>query len=917
MNAPGTGANGATSLTGAEVQVTGARAGDGSVDVTAWPGLRSDVTGWRMVGRGKEFSRLTAAVAARRGAVITGPAGVGKTTLALSAVEWAGQRGMAHRRASATRAAQGLPFGAFASLLPPGPSDAGTAREDLGVLLGRYGRAMADQTRGRPLLVFVDDAHLLDNGSAVLVHQLALTRAAIVLATVRAGEVLPDPVLSLWKDGPAERIEIGVLDDAAIEELLASALGGPVDAAAVRELAGRSRGNPMFLRELVYGALETGVLAEVGGLWRLEGALSPSVRLVELVALRLGDLSQSERSVLELLALGEPLGPAELTRLADPVAIDALEEKGLITSGTDGSRIEIRLAHPVYGDVVRAGISALRERAVSRSLAEVIEAVGARRQGDLLKVATLRLVGGGGSAELLISGALAARARHEYSLTERLARAAIEAGAGFEARFAAAEAAHFQRRFDQAEQELAALAAQATTDAEKARVALLRFEHVFSEGSADFQIIDDALAVITDPFWRDELANRRHFVTALSSGPRERVEAAATRIQRLDPASRVAVLYGLVRMGRLYEAIEELTPPPDARAIPAPDEPWHQWQVFGNRAVALVHSGRLGEADELLTMAYRDVMDHPASDARAFVTSWSAILHLEQGRPVSAFRRASESYTLFQQLGRSSLTPRPYAVAAQALAITGRAEQAAMTLAALDALGVPILSYIRLDFLQARAWAAAAAGDLPTARARLEEAADFGEDITDLVGAASALHGLARLGQAPQVAGRLHELAAQVDGELVAARAAYANAVAARDGQALHTVSEAFEGLGALLYAAEASVEAAAVRRRGGRPRDAAADEHRAARLLSRCEGAATPVVRTITARSRLTPGELDAAVQAAAGRSNKQIAADSHVSVRTVVNHLQHVYEKLGISSRRELADALRDQPASDPPLT
>ena len=452
------------------------------------------VTGWRMVGRSKEFSQLTAAVAAKRGAVITGPAGVGKTTLALSVVEWAEQRGMAYRRASATRAAQGLPFGAFASLLPPERSDADTSREDLGVLLGRYARAMVKETQGRPLLVFVDDAHLLDKGSAILVHQMALTQAATVLATVRAGEVLPDPVLSLWKDGPAERIEIGVLDDETIEELLASALGGPVDAATVRELAERSRGNPMFLRELVNGALETGVLVDAGGLWRLEGPLFPTVRLVELVALRLGDLSQSERSVLELLALSEPLGPAELTQLADTHAVDALEERGLITSGTEGGRIEIRLAHPVYGDVVRAGISARREQTISRSLADVLEAVGARRQGDPLKVATLRLVGGGGSAELLVSGAMVARARHEYSLTERLARAAIEAGAGFEARFTAAESAHFQRRSDQAEQELAALAAQTTSDAEKARVALLRFDNAFLNGNADFQIIDDTLA---------------------------------------------------------------------------------------------------------------------------------------------------------------------------------------------------------------------------------------------------------------------------------------------------------------------------------------------------------------------------------------------------------------------------------------
>jgi DNA-binding CsgD family transcriptional regulator len=279
---------------------------------------------------------------------------------------------------------------------------------------------------------------------------------------------------------------------------------------------------------------------------------------------------------------------------------------------------------------------------------------------------------------------------------------------------------------------------------------------------------------------------------------------------------------------------------------------------------------------------------------------------------VSAFRRASESYTLFQQLGRSRFALRPYVVAAQALAMTGRAEQAAMTLAALDALAIPIWPNVKTDLFQARAWAAAAVGDLPTARARLEEAADFGQEIGDLLGATSALHGLARLGQARQVAGRLEDLAGRVDGGFVVARAAYANAVAARDSQALRDVSKAFEALGAHLYAAEASVEAAAVARRGGRPRDATADEHRAGQLLSRCEGAVTPIVKTITARARLTPGGLDAAVQAATGRSNKQIAADSHISVRTVENHLQRVYEKLGISSRRELADALRDQPGS-----
>src|ERR1700722_11117763 len=102
----------------------------------------SGVTGWPMMGRQRELALLTGAVAANRGAVITGPAGVGKTTLALSGVDWAQRRGMVHRRASATKAAQGLPFGAFASLLPPERSDADATREDLGVLIGRYARAM-------------------------------------------------------------------------------------------------------------------------------------------------------------------------------------------------------------------------------------------------------------------------------------------------------------------------------------------------------------------------------------------------------------------------------------------------------------------------------------------------------------------------------------------------------------------------------------------------------------------------------------------------------------------------------------------------------------------------------------------------------------------------------------------------------
>jgi hypothetical protein len=160
-------------------------------------------------------------------------------------------------------------------------------------------------------------------------------------------------------------------------------------------------------------------------------------------------------------------------------------------------------------------------------------------------------------------------------VTERLARAAVEAGAGFEARFMAAETAHLQGRSDQAEQELATLAAQAASDAGKARVALLRFDNAFLKGGVDSSIIDNTLALITDPFWRDELANRRIFATAISSGPRETMEVATTWIQRPDSALRVVVVHALIQIGGLDEVIKELSPPPDTRAVPAPAEPWH------------------------------------------------------------------------------------------------------------------------------------------------------------------------------------------------------------------------------------------------------------------------------------------------------------------------------------------------------
>jgi hypothetical protein len=135
-------------------------------------------------------------------------------------------RGIAVARSSVTRASQALPFGALAPFLPSDLGGEGLSREDRSELLRRYSRTLAEMGGGRPLVVSDDDAHLLDGGSAMLVHQLALTGKATVLVTVRSGETAPDPAVALWKDALAERIDVGGLPDAAIEELLVTVLGG-------------------------------------------------------------------------------------------------------------------------------------------------------------------------------------------------------------------------------------------------------------------------------------------------------------------------------------------------------------------------------------------------------------------------------------------------------------------------------------------------------------------------------------------------------------------------------------------------------------------------------------------------------------------------------------------------------------------
>ena len=113
--------------------------------------------------------------------VLAGPAGVGKTRLASEVVKLAEARGFAVAHASGSRGTAPIPFGPFAPFLPE------SSQQSAG-LLGLLRQANdAIARRAGPngkLLLIVDNAQHLDEGSAALVHQLVEQRTCGVLVVV-------------------------------------------------------------------------------------------------------------------------------------------------------------------------------------------------------------------------------------------------------------------------------------------------------------------------------------------------------------------------------------------------------------------------------------------------------------------------------------------------------------------------------------------------------------------------------------------------------------------------------------------------------------------------------------------------------------------------------------------------------------
>lgn len=870
---------------------------------------------WPFVGRSDELERLQELIGDPdcRGAVFAGPPGVGKTRLAQECLNLAAAAGYEIARATATGSQSQIPLAALSHLT--------AARQlahapDQAEALLQARRAITAMSGGGRLVLMIDDAHLLDETSATLIYQIIAANEAFVLLTVRAEEPSPEALVTAWKDDQISRIELTGLSTDDIGELLGEVLGH-VDPEAVEVFADHAEQNVLVLRELVLGALRDEALTCTEGMWRLRRELTPSARLIELIETRLRALDEDDRALAEVIAVGEPMTLGELAALGDLRRAERLERQGIVGCERVGAVVVARLAHSVYAEVLRARIPVLRMQAIADQLAGTIE-VG-DDPGALIRLGRLLLLSGRRDPDRLLEAARAARWSYAIGLAEELVAASLQFERTFEAALFAAELAGLQGRWQEADDQLAALMDEATDDTQRGRVTIAAMDNCLYAGVPEkqLQLAEVGTTSLTDPAWRDEILARSSPVLVMSRGPEATWDAVEDLVQRASGTAFVwASLTGahaLGRRGGTQRALELTYRGHKAQLALTEPIAWYPWFHLFNRCEILLHAGRFAEAEALAQDEHRRAVRLHSAEAQASFASQLALVLTAQGRVRTAAKYAREAMAIFGDLGRPMFLREAAQRLAMALAIGGDAAEAEAALAHCTDEDDPAYLYNGVDLLHTRAWVAATGGKLSKAREWLHGMLDLATRVGDRVGQSMALHSLARLADGQRIdelVDRLEALGGHLDGDLFRARLLHVRGLATGDPRTLETAAHEFASVGAFAFAVEAAADAATRWEARGEARGRTAASHLAHNYLARCEGITTPALRSISSRSALTAAERATAELAARGYSNKAIADELVLSVRSIENRLQRAYEKLAINRREDLAEALKFEP-------
>ena len=256
-----------------------------------------------------------------------------------------------------------------------------------------------------------------------------------------------------------------------------------------------TRGNVLYLRNIVEQEVADGRLVRQHGVWRWLGDPVVPPGLAELIESRIGALPTSVSDVVDVLAVGEPIGLASLTRITDPAAVEEADMRGLITLETVDAGVEVRVAHPLYGEVRRERVAPTRLRRLRGLVAtELAKSDDRDDVRVVVRRATLSLDSDlEPDPDLLIRAARGAVWFPDLPLADRLADAAIRAGGAAEANFIRAHALSWLGRGQEADAVLAGT--RELTDVDRARRAFLRATNrlfVLADPTGAKRLIDDA-----------------------------------------------------------------------------------------------------------------------------------------------------------------------------------------------------------------------------------------------------------------------------------------------------------------------------------------------------------------------------------------------------------------------------------------
>jgi DNA-binding CsgD family transcriptional regulator len=768
---------------------------------------------------------------------------------------------------------------------------------------------------GATVVVGVDDAPLLDDLSIFVLHQIVQRRAAKVVLTVRDGETVPAAIQEVLKAGQFDRLELQPLSRDDTATLLSATLGGSLHPDTAQRLWELTRGNVLYLQNIVEQEVAAGRLVRLEGVWRWVGDRAVPPGLVELIESRIGDLPTSVRDVVDALAVGEPIELASLARLADPAAVEEADTRGLITLETVDAGVEVRLAHPLYGEVRRERAAPTRLRRL-RGL--VATELAKSDDCDDVSVVVRRAALGLDSdlepdPDLLVRAARGAVWFPNLPLADRLADAAIRAGGSAEANFIRAHVLSWLGRGREADAVLAGTGE--LTDVGRARVAFLRATNrlfVLADPAGAKRLIDDAshtaprrsrgcvdafLTVYWAAMGKPDAARQSSKTFALEELP-DLVAARTT-------AWAITVACG--DAGRVTEAV--------AAAEAGYSVPMRSFVVLPDAHVgALILAGRIAEAWQVAerfhramvlvidvgqqtTDVPRAVLGRAARGACRLSTACSLL-----GAVADALSAADEANGWWYRC-QLSLTV--------ALAMRGLTDEAAAALAALDDRRHPSWRYLDYEYAIARAWVSAGQGAVSQAVATMLAAAETARASGQFAAEVICLQTATQFG-VRSVAARLHELEAIVEGPRVGRAARFAAALRAGNAAELAAVSEDFEAMGDLVAAVDAAAQAALAYRRQDLRGSVLGCVTRADALAEQCGGANTPALRQAREPLPLTDREREIVMLIGEGLSTRAVAERLTISVRTVERHIYNAMAKTGTGSRADLAALLpRRQPA------